>query len=524
MSNAILAPAARATAYDQPVSAAGATSSAADFLQAIFAPGDLILLRPIELWTENGRKKSKVDYDGVQYHLVGVKDQAGQWQPQPQRLGTAVRRQNERSEHTKANIFYGVCPRFGTAGRYDQAWQIRVVRVLWSDVDHCTLDEARERCKAAGLPEPSIIVASGNGAHLYWILAEPYLIDDVGVPQPVFTEFIDQGDGKKKVRKYIKIGDEKIYIDAKHNAPSLSAKAQHVQDILAGIASNIGGDHTTDLSRILRVPGTLNRKDQRNGREPVPCTLVACDPHCRYSIDEFAKYAEASPDRTRREAIAKVKLPAPRKLSAPKFDRFQELLLICNAAEVGTRSEADFSLCCWAVEHGVPRESVWKEAQNVGKFREAGERYFDQTWGRAEQQTRQKIFDKAKAKTQKKGKPNAVVTSPEAHLTDVGNAQRLVAKYGHILRYCWAWGKWFVWDGKRWCLDEGGYVQRLAKQTVLAMYAEAAELEDHDERSALIEHAQQSERASRITAMIDLRAVKSVSQFCRKTLTPITGC
>ena len=156
-------------------------------------------------------------------------------------------------------------------------------------------------------------------AHLYWILSEPYLIDDVGDPPPVFTDFTDQGEGKKKKpRKYLKGADgEKVYIDGqdKHNAPSLSPKAQHIQDILAGMASKIGGDHTTDLSRLLRVPGTLNRKDQRNGREPVPCTLVECDPNRRYSIDEFAKYAEASPDRVRRETIAKVKLPSLRKLS-----------------------------------------------------------------------------------------------------------------------------------------------------------------------------------------------------------------
>jgi hypothetical protein len=55
---------------------------------------------------------------------------------------------------------------------------------------------------------------------------------------------------------------EKVYIDGKNkaNAPSLSPKAQDIQDILGGIASKIGGDHTTDLSRLLRVPGTLNRK------------------------------------------------------------------------------------------------------------------------------------------------------------------------------------------------------------------------------------------------------------------------
>jgi P4 family phage/plasmid primase-like protien len=480
----------------------------ADFLQSLFLPGEYALIRPIETWNENGQKKSKVDYKGVQYILVGGRDQAGNWRPEPQRLVTAIKRHNERSEQTKANIFFGVCPRFGGSGRYDQAWQIRTVRALWTDVDHCTAEDVVKRRKDAGLPEPSIIVASGNGVHAYWLLSEPYLIDDVGDPQPVFTEFIDQGVGKRKVRKYIKNGKENVYIDGKdkRNAPLLSPKAQQFQDILAGIAAKINGDHTTDLSRLLRLPGTLNRKDQRNAREPIPCTLVVCDSTRRYPISDFARYAEESPDRIRREAIAKVKLPSLRKLSAPKRDRFNELLLTCSQAEVGGRSDADFALCCWSVEHGVPRELVWTEAHNVGKFAEAGERYFNVTWENAEQQTRQRLFNKAQPKVQSKTQPGNlhVIENVEAHRTDVGNAKRLVIKYGHLLRHCWAWRKWFAWDGKRWRLDEEGHVQRLARQTVLSMYSEAADLEDREERSALIDHALQSERASRIAAIIDL--------------------
>lgn len=133
-------------------------SDTCEFFQAIFEPGDYILFRPIETWTEEGRKKSKVDYKGIQYATAGGN------------VGNVIKRHNKRSDRTKANIFFGVCPRFRTAGQYDQAWQIRVVRVLWTDMDNCTVDESTERCKAAGVPLPSIIVASGNGVHLYWLL------------------------------------------------------------------------------------------------------------------------------------------------------------------------------------------------------------------------------------------------------------------------------------------------------------------------------------------------------------------
>ncbi|MGA2069169.1 MAG: hypothetical protein ABSG86_29725 [Thermoguttaceae bacterium] len=310
------------TAAQAQPNAASPAASDGQFLEALFQPGDRILFRPIESWTENGQKKSKVDYEGTQYQLVGARGQAEQWQLVPGQLATTIKRHNERSQQTRCNVFFGVCPRWGTGGKYDQAWQIRTVRALWSDVDDGTPAEAIERCKATGLPDPSIVVSSGHGAHLYWLLLEPVVIDD-GDQRPVFTEFMDQGEGKKKKpRKFIKNENgAKVYIDGKdkHNAPPLSPKAQHVQDILAGIAAKIGGDHTTDLSRLLRAPETLNRKDQRNGQEPVPCRLVEFHPERRYTIADFAKYAEASPDRARREKIGKVKLPAHRRLVP--FDR-----------------------------------------------------------------------------------------------------------------------------------------------------------------------------------------------------------
>jgi len=317
--------------------------------------------------------------------------------------------QNKRSERSFANIFFGVCPRQGSYGQYDQAWQIRIVRVLWADVDDGTPEEAVDRCKTKGLPEPSIVVASGKGGHLYWLLAEPILIDD-GDQRPVFTEFIDQGEGKKKKpRKFLKdITGEKLWLDINHNVPDLSAKAQHVQDILAGIAAKIGGDHTTDLSRLLRIPGTLNRKDQRNGREPVPCRLLEFHPDRRYLVELFAPLAKESPDRQRRETIAKVKLPTHRRLGPKGKDKFHDLLLACEAAEVGTRSEVDYKLCCWAIEHGVTRDEVWTEAQRTGKFAEAGERYFDRTWDKAEEHAREHIYNIAERRaTRGNAKPSS---------------------------------------------------------------------------------------------------------------------
>jgi len=377
------------------------TADGVRFLQTLFEPEDLVCFRPIESWTENGKKLPRVDWKGIRYDRGGLVDGAGKWVWAPPSCSVSFEMRlaiiKARSEQERTNVFFGVCPRYASQ-RYDLAWQIRVIRVLWSDVDHVTVDEALQRCGAADLPQPSILVNSGNGAHLYWLLTEAFLIDDAGGnPVPAFTEFVDQGpEKKKKPRKYIidQATQERLYLDVRSNVPPLSPKAQYIQDINAGIASKIGGDHTTDLSRLLRVPGTLNRKDQRNGREPVLCTLVECDPTRRYPIQQFDRFVEVSPEKVRREQVAKVKLPSPRKLSARGTDKFNQLVLASDTAAVGCRSEADFALCCWAVEHGMLRDQVWSAVANVGKFA-GNERYFDRTWDAAQNQTREKILNVA---------------------------------------------------------------------------------------------------------------------------------
>jgi P4 family phage/plasmid primase-like protien len=91
-----------------------------------------------------------------------------------------------------------------------------------------------------------------------------------------------------------------------------------------------------------------------------------------------------------------------------------------------------------------------------------------------------------------------------AHLTDLGNAQHFVREHGHNLRYCYRFGCWHHWAGRRWEEDERGMVERLAKRTVLNFYRLAAALEDNAERKALVAHARRSEAAGRIEAMVRL--------------------
>ncbi len=64
-------------------------------------------------------------------------------------------------------------------------------------------------------------------------------------------------------------------------------------------------------------------------------------------------------------------------------------------------------------------------------------------------------------------------SDPREHHTDLGNAKRLVARFGDILRYCFLEKGWRVWNGTLWTRDESGEVSRLAKKTVMGIYTEA---------------------------------------------------
>lgn len=91
----------------------------------------------------------------------------------------------------------------------------------------------------------------------------------------------------------------------------------------------------------------------------------------------------------------------------------------------------------------------------------------------------------------------------EHHLTDLGNAKRLVLRYGKELRFVHGWG-WMHYDKIKWQEDKTGVVERAAKDTVLSLHYMALYMEDENKRQALVKHALRSESDAKIRAMISL--------------------
>lgn len=88
--------------------------------------------------------------------------------------------------------------------------------------------------------------------------------------------------------------------------------------------------------------------------------------------------------------------------------------------------------------------------------------------------------------------------------TDLGNAERLVARYRDSIRYCPQRKRWLVWDGSRWAWDEIGIVERMSKGVVREIMREADDCDDDDRRKGLRAWSFKSEDSKRIKSMVAL--------------------
>jgi phage/plasmid-associated DNA primase len=107
------------------------------------------------------------------------------------------------------------------------------------------------------------------------------------------------------------------------------------------------------------------------------------------------------------------------------------------------------------------------------------------------------------------------------NLTDMGNANRLIALHGDEIRYSAELKTWFVWNGIRWVPDKTKLVEDLAKRTVVLIHAEVS-FSPRDtpkvERKLVTAWAYASEAQLRIREMIksaesDPRVAISASDF-----------
>ncbi|NSW83145.1 MAG: DNA primase [Syntrophothermus sp.] len=253
----------------------------------------------------------------------------------------------------------------------------------------------------------------------------------------------------------------------------------------------LGGDSTYDVTRVLRLAGTLNIKPGC----PMPCKVVEFNPDIRYNPSDLDDFLPA----TETGKIITVSFGKTVTVDLDALRLPEEIRKSIETGDVGkypSRSERDMAITHYLVKAGLSDDQIWYifKTQACGdKFREKGRSGDDYL-----------ALTISKARASKTQETASRPGEEEIHETDLGNARRLVKLHGRDLRYCHPWGKWFVWNGQRWSKDATAEVVRRAKDVVRELYAEASREPDEDRRKALAKHALRSESENRIAAMISL--------------------
>ncbi|MDD5025159.1 MAG: hypothetical protein PHN79_08665, partial [Methanoregula sp.] len=91
-------------------------------------------------------------------------------------------------------------------------------------------------------------------------------------------------------------------------------------------------------------------------------------------------------------------------------------------------------------------------------------------------------------------------------MTDAGNAERLKAQYGDVIRYCATYNSWYLWNGNVWIRDDAGKMLIIATTVARSIHREAADAMTPDRSRALSRWAIYSESLHARKAMIDSAA------------------
>lgn len=165
------------------------------------------------------------------------------------------------------NVYVGCALReqaFGPSARGTRG-DCAAIPGLWLDVDYgsehkkptlpATEAEARRLIEAMGI-QPTMIVHSGRGLQAWWCFKEPWILESEG--ERAKAEQLTQGW-----------------------STTLRAHAK---------ANGWDQDQVGDLPRVMRLPGTWNRKGV-----PVRTKLLSCDPEVRHNPSEFERFVMETP-------------------------------------------------------------------------------------------------------------------------------------------------------------------------------------------------------------------------------------
>lgn len=370
---------------------------------------------------------------------------------------------------------------------------------LWADMDiagpgHKTtkrLPESIEDCVAildeAALPEPTLWVFSGGGYYPWWLLDEPWKIGDRMSQQMAYEV-------------------SKLWHDA-----------------ISAAATRLGFHYgpVPDLSRVLRIPGTINRKIDG---DPKLCHVLMHRRGERLTLDELAASADIARQVMQENAPKPTLPPAPApprpegvgerpgdalaakmswaQILAPAgyrlaMTRGQEEYWVRPGKDIrdghsvttnyaGSDLMWVFSTECEGFDSDTSysKFAAWSILNGYGlDFTAAARAIGGQSSGPSEREL--EAIQSLLGGDYTPPPPPAPIGPSEApprpkrpyDLTDTGNGQRMRDFFGHKYRYVAAFNGWMRYNGQVWERDETHGVSQAAEACTELMYDKADEME-----------------------------------------------
>ena len=231
-----------------------------------------------------------------------------------------------------ANMYAGVLPRTKDGGGKSE--HVETGHTLWVDMDHCEPADARNIIADFGLPEPSMIVSSGHGAHVFWALIGDVPAEQIGSIECGLIAALQQHPEAKK------------YIDQ-------GAK---------------------DIARILRLPGFLNHKPPKR-----TASIFSHDESIRYDVSAFNQYAEAHEQKAKSTPVSSGTANArlPNEITSPQTsgrssdsatieneEKLRRYIAACPGAGPGSRTTSAFRIAAFgARDCNLPDDIVTRAVE-----------------------------------------------------------------------------------------------------------------------------------------------------------------
>lgn len=234
-----------------------------------------------------------------------------QWRraDQPGAVASLIAELDEREGTTAVYVGTGLSDRVGDDKTRPRADEIAGITGLWLDIDilgpghadqhlPATLESAMRIVEAMRLP-PTMVVHSGGGLQVWWLLREPWLTRDAADPEA------------ERARMATLVAEWNA--TARYHAETLGRWKV---------------DSVFDLARLMRPAGTTNRKVADNPRR---VEILALNEDARYDPDDFDDYL---PDTS---VLAAYSAPVLGQTSATLSEAEREMIKAVNFAAVWAR-------------------------------------------------------------------------------------------------------------------------------------------------------------------------------------------